>query len=129
MLARLILRRVLFGLACLLGASALIFAGTEILPGDVAAAILGQSATPEALANLRAELGLEKPALSRYFRGSRASPKAISESRSPGDGRSERCLAGGSATLFFSLGYGNHRRAARDFVGVGRGAFSRSLAG
>ena len=67
MLARLILRRVLFGLACLLGASALIFAGTEILPGDVAAAILGQSATPEALANLRAELGLEKPALSRYF--------------------------------------------------------------
>ena len=41
--------------------------GTQILPGDVAASILGQSATPEALANLRAELGLNEPALSRYF--------------------------------------------------------------
>jgi peptide/nickel transport system permease protein len=51
----------------LLAASALIFMGTEILPGDVAQSILGQSATPQALANLRNELGLNEPALARYF--------------------------------------------------------------
>jgi peptide/nickel transport system permease protein len=51
----------------LLAASALIFAGTQILPGDVAQSILGQSATPQALANLRAELGLNEPLVGRYF--------------------------------------------------------------
>ncbi len=45
----------------------LIFAGTQILPGDVAQSILGQSATPTALANLREELGLNDPAYIRYF--------------------------------------------------------------
>ena len=60
-------QRLALGLLLLLAASALIFVGTQILPGDVAASILGQSATPEALANLRAELGLNEPALSRYF--------------------------------------------------------------
>ena len=66
-LMRLLGRRMLFAFAALLGASALIFIGTEILPGDVAASILGQSATPEALANIRAELGLYRPATERYF--------------------------------------------------------------
>ena len=47
--------------------SALIFAGTQILPGDVAQSILGQSATPQSLANLREELGLNQPAIVRYF--------------------------------------------------------------
>ena len=46
----------------------LIFAGTQILPGDVAQSILGQSATPQALANLRESLGLNDPAYVRYFR-------------------------------------------------------------
>lgn len=46
------------GLVLLWGVSALIFAGTQLLPGDVAQSILGQSATPEALANLRLEMGL-----------------------------------------------------------------------
>jgi peptide/nickel transport system permease protein len=50
----------------LLAVSVLIFAGTQILPGDVAQAILGQSATPEALANLREQLGLNDPAWLRY---------------------------------------------------------------
>lgn len=38
-----------------------------MLPGDVAQQILGQGATPTALANLRAELGLDEPAVTRYF--------------------------------------------------------------
>jgi peptide/nickel transport system permease protein len=37
------------------------------LPGDVAQAILGQSATPQALENLRRDLGLNEPAYIRYF--------------------------------------------------------------
>jgi peptide/nickel transport system permease protein len=63
----LLAQRLSLGLLLLLAASALIFMGTEILPGDVAQSILGQSATPQALANLRNELGLNEPALARYF--------------------------------------------------------------
>jgi peptide/nickel transport system permease protein len=44
-----------------------IFAVTEILPGDVATMILGQQATPEDLATLRARLGLNRPAHVRYL--------------------------------------------------------------
>ena len=64
---KLVSQRLALGLLLLLAASVLIFVGTQILPGDVAQSILGQSATPEALANLRRELGLNEPALSRYF--------------------------------------------------------------
>ncbi|MER8439305.1 ABC transporter permease, partial [Mesorhizobium sp. M1393] len=61
-------QRIALGILLLLAVSVLIFAGTQILPGDVAQAILGQSATPESLANLREQLGLNDPALIRYFR-------------------------------------------------------------
>jgi peptide/nickel transport system permease protein len=60
-------QRVALGIVLLLAVSVLIFAGTQILPGDVAQSILGQAATPESLANLRAELGLNDPAYIRYF--------------------------------------------------------------
>ncbi len=63
----LVAQRFALGLLLLFAASALIFAGTMILPGDVAQSILGQSATPEALENLRRELGLNEPPLQRYF--------------------------------------------------------------
>lgn len=66
-LLKLVAQRLALGLLLLLAVSVLIFVGTEILPGDVAQSILGQSATPEALANLREELGLGEPAVSRYF--------------------------------------------------------------
>jgi peptide/nickel transport system permease protein len=64
---KLVVQRIALGLLLLFAASIMIFAGTLILPGDVAQSILGQSATPEALANLRAELGLNEPATTRYF--------------------------------------------------------------
>jgi peptide/nickel transport system permease protein len=51
----------------LIAVSILIFAATEVLPGDVASAVLGQGATPETLAVFRAELGLDRPAYIRYF--------------------------------------------------------------
>ncbi|KRB61180.1 ABC transporter permease [Rhizobium sp. Root708] len=65
-MARLILRRIALGILTLLLVSALIFAGTQLLPGDVASAILGQNATPESLAVLRGQLGLDQPILQRY---------------------------------------------------------------
>lgn len=66
-LVMLLLKRIFAGLVLLVCVSVLIFAGTQILPGDVAQSILGQSATPQALANLRADLGLNEPAYVRYF--------------------------------------------------------------
>ena len=66
-IVKLVAQRVALSLLLLLAASALIFAGTQILPGDVAQSILGQSATPEALANLRRDLGLNDPPVTRYF--------------------------------------------------------------
>ncbi|WP_170325855.1 ABC transporter permease [Ruegeria arenilitoris] len=64
---KLVSQRLALGILLLFGASALIFGLTEALPGDAAQAVLGQSATPEALANLREEMGLNRPALTRYF--------------------------------------------------------------
>jgi peptide/nickel transport system permease protein len=64
---KLIGRRLALGALTLLVVSALIFASTEVLPGDVASAILGQQATPESLAAIRADLGLDRPAVVRYL--------------------------------------------------------------
>lgn len=64
---KLVVQRVALGLLLLLAVSMVIFLGTEALPGDTAQQILGQSATPEALANLREKLGLNDPPLTRYF--------------------------------------------------------------
>ncbi|PDQ21338.1 ABC transporter permease [Mesorhizobium sanjuanii] len=66
-IVKLVAQRIALGVLLLLAVSVLIFAGTQILPGDVAQAILGQSATPESLANLREQLGLNQPAYVRYF--------------------------------------------------------------
>lgn len=60
-------RRLLLGLLTLWAITVLVFAGTEILPGDVASAVLGQSATEELKAALRIQMGLDRPMLVRYF--------------------------------------------------------------
>lgn len=44
-----------------------VFFATEMLPGDVAEILLGQAATPEAVAGLRDAMGLDQPALSRFI--------------------------------------------------------------
>ena len=66
-MVKFILIRIALGILSLLAVSLLIFAATEILPGDVASAVLGQGATPEALEVFRHELGLDRPAMVRYF--------------------------------------------------------------
>lgn len=60
-------RRLLAGVFMVLAVSVLIFIGLQLLPGDTASAILGQSATPAALAELRQQLGLDQPPVWRYL--------------------------------------------------------------
>lgn len=62
-----ILRRLVALVLTLLAAALVIFVVLEILPGDPAAVTLGLNAAPEALTALRAEMGLDKPAVLRFF--------------------------------------------------------------
>jgi peptide/nickel transport system permease protein len=61
-----LLKRVATFLATLAVASVLVFAVLELLPGNAAEVILGDTATPESLAALQAKLGLDRPPLQRY---------------------------------------------------------------
>ncbi len=67
MMTQMVLHRLGIGVATLIVVSIIVFIGTSILPGDVAQIILGQSATPETLAALRAQLGMDQPGYVRYF--------------------------------------------------------------
>jgi peptide/nickel transport system permease protein len=64
---RMVGQRLLLGLFTLFVVSVVIFGATELLPGDLARQLLGQSATPETLAALREQLGLNDPAPVRYW--------------------------------------------------------------
>jgi peptide/nickel transport system permease protein len=59
--------RFALGIGLLFIVSLIIFGATELLPGDLAQQILGQGATPETLAALREQLGLNDPAPVRYW--------------------------------------------------------------
>ncbi|NIM94126.1 MAG: ABC transporter permease subunit [Anaerolineales bacterium] len=63
----LIARRFVLALVTLFIISLVIFIGVEALPGDMATAYLGQTATEEGLAALREEFELNDPALERYL--------------------------------------------------------------
>lgn len=63
----LIARRIGAGILTLLIVSEVVFFITSLLPGDAAQMILGQNATPETVAALRQQLGLDQPLLMRYF--------------------------------------------------------------
>jgi peptide/nickel transport system permease protein len=64
----LLVQRIALALLSLLAVSVIVFAITAVLPGDAAQEQLGQEATPEALAALRAQMGLDVPAPQRYLR-------------------------------------------------------------
>lgn len=65
-----ILTRGAYGIATLFVVSLLIFAATNILPGDVAQVVLGRGATPDTVANLQHRLGLDKSLPEQYLRWS-----------------------------------------------------------
>lgn len=67
-MGRYILKRLLLMIPVLLGISLLVFTMLELSPGDPAQIILGMKATPEALDNLREQMGLNDPFLVRYLR-------------------------------------------------------------
>ncbi|ASU37500.1 ABC transporter permease [Herbaspirillum sp. meg3] len=68
MVLRLILRRLALAALTLLLVSAGVFFITNLLPGDAAQAALGQAATPETVAALRLQYGLDLPGPLRYAR-------------------------------------------------------------
>lgn len=64
---KLLVQRILLALLSLLAVSVIVFSITAVLPGDAAQEQLGQDATPESLAALRAQMGLDVPAPLRYL--------------------------------------------------------------
>ena len=60
-------RRALAGLLVLFGVSILSFSLIRLLPGDTAVAIAGEFATPEQIAAIRDQLGLNQPIVVQYF--------------------------------------------------------------
>ena len=62
-----LLKRLASFAATLAAASLIVFAVLELLPGNAAEVMLGDTATPESLAALEAKLGLDRPAATRYL--------------------------------------------------------------
>lgn len=67
-IASMIGKRLFLSLITLLIVSFAVFFATNMLPGDTAAILLGQAATPEAVAGLRHAMHLDEPALLRFLR-------------------------------------------------------------
>ncbi|WP_353631582.1 ABC transporter permease [Pseudomonas canadensis] len=65
-LLKLVLQRLALGVLSLFAVSVIIFLAVGMLPGDIAQAMLGQSATPETVAAFRAQLGLDLPPFTRF---------------------------------------------------------------
>jgi len=63
---RFIIRRLVLTIPVLLGVATLVFALIHLVPGDPAAAMMGESASPADLADLRTRLGLDRPLLVQY---------------------------------------------------------------
>jgi peptide/nickel transport system permease protein len=62
-----VLRRLLSFVLTLLATSVVVFAVLEILPGNAAEVILGETATPESISAMEEKLGLNQPAATRYL--------------------------------------------------------------
>ncbi|HWX49216.1 MAG TPA: ABC transporter permease [Roseomonas sp.] len=62
------LRRVASAIPVLLIVSLITFSMMRLIPGDPAAAVAGLSATPDQIAQIRANLGLDQPFLVQFFR-------------------------------------------------------------
>ncbi|VEU80070.1 ABC transporter permease [Haploplasma axanthum] len=63
-----IIKRILWLIPILLGVALIVFTIMYASPGDAATLILGENASPEALAKLRAEMGLDQPFFVQFFR-------------------------------------------------------------
>lgn len=66
-LVGIVVRRLPLALLSIIAVSVIVYAATLVMPGDAASSILGQQATPERLAALRLQLGLDQPAWAGYW--------------------------------------------------------------
>ena len=66
-MGRYILFRAAASVPVLIGITIIVFVILSLIPGDPATAILGSYATPENVARLNAQLGLDRPLVQRYF--------------------------------------------------------------
>lgn len=62
-----LLRRLLLAIPVILLVTIMVFSLMHLIPGDPATVILGQEATPEAVAAMRAQLGLDRPIVIQYL--------------------------------------------------------------
>lgn len=60
-------RRFLTIVPVLFGVSVIVFSFIHLIPGDPAVTMLGERATPERVAEIRAQLGLDRPLTTQYF--------------------------------------------------------------
>jgi peptide/nickel transport system permease protein len=65
---RFLARRLLLTVPVLLGVATLVFSLIHLIPGDPAMAMLGETASPQDVADLRERLGLDRPLLEQYGR-------------------------------------------------------------
>ncbi|HST89289.1 MAG TPA: ABC transporter permease, partial [Ktedonobacterales bacterium] len=65
-MASYIVRRLIFIVPVALLVSFIVFMLIHLVPGDPAAVLLGEDATPQNIAALRKELGLDQPLLTQY---------------------------------------------------------------
>ena len=65
-MTRFLLRRLLLTIPVLLGVATLVFSLIHLVPGDPVQAMLGDSASPQDIADLRGRLGLDRPLLVQY---------------------------------------------------------------
>ena len=65
---RFLVRRILLTLPVVLGVATLVFSLIHLVPGDPVQAMLGESASPEEITELRGRLGLDRPLLVQYGR-------------------------------------------------------------
>ena len=63
-----LLRRIVFGVAVLLGTTIITFTIAYVIPADPAVAMAGAKADPQTLATIRTQLGLDQPLYTQYGR-------------------------------------------------------------
>jgi ABC-type dipeptide/oligopeptide/nickel transport system permease component len=67
-MVRFLIRRVILTIPVVLGVATLVFSLIHLVPGDPVQAMLGESASPSEMAELRGRLGLDRPLLVQYGR-------------------------------------------------------------
>lgn len=64
---KMVAQRIALGLLTLFAVTVIIFLAVELLPGDLVEAVLGQARTEATVQAFRHQLGLDQPAVTRYF--------------------------------------------------------------